>query len=62
MSGLEHSGDETILRSDPSLSRSVSGAGSGEADAPRVLKQRFVLRTAAQAVHLVGLDYEREAV
>ena len=39
-----HDSDVTILRADTSVSRSASGAGSsGEADAPRVLKQRFVL-------------------
>ncbi len=35
--------DVTVLRTDPSVSRSLSGEGAGEADAPRVLKQRFVL-------------------
>ena len=36
--------DVTILRADTSVSRTGSGVGSsGEADAPRVLKQRFVL-------------------
>jgi hypothetical protein len=35
--------DITILRSDRSVSRSLSSEGSGEADPPRVLKQRFVL-------------------
>ncbi len=35
--------DVTVLRTDPSVSRSLSGDGAGEADAPRVLKQRFVL-------------------
>lgn len=35
--------DVTVLRTDASVSRSVSGEGAGEADAPRVLKQRFVL-------------------
>ncbi len=36
--------DATVLRIDPSLSGSASGASSGgAADAPRVLKQRFVL-------------------
>ncbi len=39
----EHREDVTILRTDPSISRSISGEGAGEADAPRVLKQRFVL-------------------
>lgn len=37
------SDDVTVLRSDPSVSSGLSGEGSGEADAPRVLKQRFVL-------------------
>ncbi len=37
------SDDITVLRSDSSVSRSISGEGAGEADAPRVLKQRFVL-------------------
>ncbi len=35
--------DVTILRADPSISASLSGGGSGEADAPHVLKSRFVL-------------------
>jgi hypothetical protein len=35
--------DVTVMRVDPSVSRSLSGEGSGEADPPRVLKQRFVL-------------------
>lgn len=35
--------DVTVLRTDPSVSKSLSGEGAGEADAPRVLKQRFVL-------------------
>ncbi|MEM8766149.1 MAG: protein kinase, partial [Pseudomonadota bacterium] len=35
--------DVTVLRTDASISNSFSGEGSGEADAPRVLKQRFVL-------------------
>lgn len=39
----EHRDDVTVLRTDPSISRSLSSEGSGEADAPRVLKQRFVL-------------------
>ena len=39
----ERSDDVTVLRSDPSISTSFSAEGSGEADAPRVLKQRFVL-------------------
>ena len=40
----EYPDDATVLRSaDPSISRSLSGEGAGEADAPRVLKQRFVL-------------------
>ena len=39
----EHPDDVTVLRTDSSISRSVSGEGAGEADAPRVLKQRFVL-------------------
>lgn len=39
----EHTDDITILRVDPSISENLSGGGSGQADAPRVLKQRFVL-------------------
>ena len=35
--------DVTVLRIDPSVSRSGAAEGSGEADPPRVLKQRFVL-------------------
>lgn len=36
--------DVTVLRADTSVSRSLSGgSGSRDADAPRVLKQRFVL-------------------
>ena len=35
--------DITVLRLDPSVSKTASGEGSGEADPPRVLKQRFVL-------------------
>jgi serine/threonine protein kinase len=35
--------DVTLLRNDSSVSNSLSGEGTGEADAPRVLKQRFVL-------------------
>ncbi len=36
--------DVTVIRTDPSISKSWSGGtGTGEADAPRVLKQRFVL-------------------
>ena len=35
--------DVTVLRSDPSISVSFSAGGSGDAEAPRVLKQRFVL-------------------
>ncbi|MCZ6641262.1 MAG: bifunctional serine/threonine-protein kinase/formylglycine-generating enzyme family protein [Gammaproteobacteria bacterium] len=36
--------DVTVMRVDQSISKSWSGStGSGEADAPRVLKQRFVL-------------------
>ncbi len=35
--------DLTVLRSDPSISSSFSAKGSGQADPPRVLKQRFVL-------------------
>lgn len=35
--------DVTIMRLDPSVSKNLSGEGGGEADAPRVLKQRFVL-------------------
>ncbi|MGD8415706.1 MAG: serine/threonine-protein kinase, partial [Pseudomonadales bacterium] len=38
-----HGNDATVLRTDPSLSSSFSGEGAGEADAPRVLKSRFVL-------------------
>jgi serine/threonine protein kinase len=43
MSGNEHHDDVTVLRADSSISTSFSAEGSGEADAPRVLKQRFVL-------------------
>ena len=40
----EEENDVTVLRADTSVSISVTGrSGSGEADAPRVLKQRFVL-------------------
>jgi len=39
----EPSDDVTVLRTDLSISKSLSGEGAGEADAPRVLKQRFVL-------------------
>lgn len=41
----EHEKDVTIMRTDPSLSQSTSGGvgPTGETDAPRVLKQRFVL-------------------
>ncbi|MCZ6710759.1 MAG: serine/threonine-protein kinase, partial [Gammaproteobacteria bacterium] len=35
--------DVTVLRTDSSISTSFSAQGSGEADPPRVLKQRFVL-------------------
>lgn len=35
--------DVTVLRIDSSISKSLSAQGSGEADPPRVLKQRFVL-------------------
>ena len=39
-----HDQDVTIMRADTSVSQSYSGSReSGEADAPRVLKQRFVL-------------------
>ncbi|MDH3640762.1 MAG: bifunctional serine/threonine-protein kinase/formylglycine-generating enzyme family protein [Gammaproteobacteria bacterium] len=35
--------DITVLRTDSSISRSLSTEGAGDADPPRVLKQRFVL-------------------
>jgi hypothetical protein len=35
--------DVTVLRTDTSISRTGNARGSGEADPPRVLKQRFVL-------------------
>lgn len=35
--------DATVLRNEPSLTGSGSGRGQGEANPPRVLKQRFVL-------------------
>lgn len=35
--------DATVIRTDPSLSVSFAGEGVGETNAPRILKQRFVL-------------------